>query len=118
MWSYEKELRDTCGYKGAQPYWDWPRFGNDPESGPMFNGRPDSMGSNGIYVPHNATITAPLGPNPAGALPPGTGGGCVHSGPFTNLTVNLGPVAIGHPIGDGSGFVFQFYMSHIGAHVV
>lgn len=108
MWSYETALREECGYKGAQPYWDWPRFANDPESGPMFNGKPDSLGSNGIAIPHNATLTAPLGPIPGGSLPPGSGGGCVFSGPFTNLTVNLGPVAIGNTVGDGSGLVIYF----------
>ncbi|KAK7980215.1 hypothetical protein PG989_012672 [Apiospora arundinis] len=54
VYLYEKALRDECGYKGYQPYWDWP---NDPIQ-----------------------------------LAPGVGGGYVRTGPFANMTVNLGPV--------------------------
>jgi len=35
----------------------------------------------------------PGNPDPI-AFPPGTGGGCVHSGPFSDMVVHLGPVVL------------------------
>ena len=54
------------------------------------------MGGNGEYIPHAGTILYP----PPGAsgdpiiLDPGFGGGCVKTGPFKDMQVNLGPVAL------------------------
>lgn len=53
----------------------------------MFDGSETSLSGNGAYV---ANLT-PFDDAPS--LPRGQGGGCVHSGPFTNFTVNLGPVS-------------------------
>src|SRR4051794_19132956 len=59
------------------------------------------MSGNGEYIPNrtdiivggNALVREPV------ILPPGTGGGCVTSGPFKNMTVNLGPMALDEPGG-------------------
>ena len=44
-------------------------------------------------------------------LPHGTGGGCVTSGPFVNMSVNLGPVALGltngSTISNGDGLSYN-----------
>ncbi|KAK7510560.1 hypothetical protein IWZ03DRAFT_337284 [Phyllosticta citriasiana] len=91
IWEYEKALRDECGYKGYQPYWDWAKTA---ETGlavsPLFDGSATSLSGNGEYIPSNGTHVDINGID----LPDGTGGGCVTSGPFKNYTVNLGPVAL------------------------
>ncbi|KAF9036288.1 hypothetical protein BJ165DRAFT_1417209 [Panaeolus papilionaceus] len=87
---YEKGLREECGYKGAQPYWDWnldaPPLGSLTTS-PLW----DSVygfGGNGPYEP------IPAGsPLERFAVPGRTGGGCVTDGPFVNMTVRIGPGA-------------------------
>ncbi|EFW99211.1 tyrosinase [Grosmannia clavigera kw1407] len=94
VYSYEKALRDECGYQGYQPYWDWPLYANATEDSPIFDGSDTSLGGNGDYFPHSGrVITAPAGSNGSDIqLPAGDGGGNVTTGAFANLTVNLGPV--------------------------
>ncbi|KAH6664819.1 hypothetical protein F5X68DRAFT_237253 [Plectosphaerella plurivora] len=90
---YEKALRDECGYKGYQPYWDWPKYASGPEKSPLFNGDPYSLGGNGDFIPHEGPVIVPppgVGGSPI-QLPAGVGGGFVTTGPFANMTVNLGP---------------------------
>ncbi|KPM45912.1 hypothetical protein AK830_g692 [Neonectria ditissima] len=93
LYTYEKALQDECGYKGYQPYWDWPKYASAPEKSPIFNGDPYSLGGNGDYVPHDGPVISP----PAGIsgsqiqLPAGLGGGYVTTGPFANMSVNVGP---------------------------
>ena len=99
-WLYEKTLRDECGYKGTQPYWDWTKTYKDPARSAVFDGSPASMGSNGKFIPHGPLNVTAFGisyPDP-----PGTGGGCVESGPFKDLVVNIGPVAY-DPLGPDGG---------------
>ncbi|KAJ6031582.1 tyrosinase central domain protein [Penicillium herquei] len=39
VWLYESALRDECGYKGAQSYWDWPAYVKDGlENSTIFDG--------------------------------------------------------------------------------
>jgi len=48
------------------------------------------MSGNGVYAEHNCTNALPSGAN---CIPPGAGGGCVSSGPFKDMVVNISPVA-------------------------
>ncbi|KAK4154949.1 putative tyrosinase [Chaetomidium leptoderma] len=94
VYQYELALRDECGYKGYQPYWDWPRYAKAPQDSPIFNGDPYSLGGNGEYIPHDGPVIVPP-PGVGGdniSLPAGVGGGFVKTGPFADMTVNLGPV--------------------------
>ena len=104
VWLYEKALRDECGYRGTQPYWDWTLSWQDPRNSTVFDGSPTSLGSNGRTIPHGPTNISALGVQLT--LPPGTGGGCVYSGPFTNYTVNLGPVAFA-PVDGDNGLAYN-----------
>jgi len=108
VWAYEFALRNECGYKGYQPYWNWGKYA-DPTTSPIFNGDAHSMGGNGDYVKH---VGQPLGMASVN-VPAGKGGGCVTTGPFGNLTVNLGPKALSldpalkvpnNPRSDGYGY--------------
>ncbi|KAK4164116.1 putative tyrosinase [Cladorrhinum sp. PSN259] len=94
VYQYEKALRDECGYTGYQPYWDWPKYQNAPQNSPIFNGDPYSLGGNGEYVPHDGPVIVPPPGIGGGNIPlaAGVGGGYVNTGPFANMTVNLGPV--------------------------
>ncbi|KAL3422023.1 FAD binding domain containing protein [Phlyctema vagabunda] len=78
-WTYEKALREECGYAGYQPYWNWAKTAIDPINSPMFDGSAYSMGGNGVFAPHNCTNALP---NNLNCIPPGVGGGCVETGPF------------------------------------
>lgn len=62
------------------------------------------MSGDGAFIPNQGNITLVTssgnssnanssGPAPI-YLPPGTGGGCVTSGPFANMSVNLGPAGL------------------------
>ena len=94
VYNYEKSLRDECGYKGYQPYWDWPKYASGPQNSPLFDGSDTSLGGNGAYTPHPGPVIVPP-PGIGGgniSLPAGLGSGVVTTGPFGNMTVNLGPV--------------------------
>ncbi|KAH8732980.1 hypothetical protein GQ44DRAFT_13967 [Phaeosphaeriaceae sp. PMI808] len=95
-WQYEQALRNECGYKGYQPYWDWAKTAKSGlEKSPMLDGSDTSMSGNGEFIPGGGNVI--LGGNglPEIAIPAGTGGGCVKSGPFKDMKVNLGPVSLG-----------------------
>ncbi|KAK6209976.1 hypothetical protein QIS74_11560 [Colletotrichum tabaci] len=100
-WLYEEALREECGYKGTQPYWDWAKTAvTGVENSPIFDGSETSMSGNGEFIPNQGDIilTNPDG-SEAARLPSGTGGGCVTTGPFKNMSVNLGPLALSLPGG-------------------
>ncbi|KAF2837670.1 Di-copper centre-containing protein [Patellaria atrata CBS 101060] len=88
IWAYEVALRDECGYKGYQPYWNWGKY-PDPLKSPIFNGDAHSMGGNGEYVAHSGQPLGMVGQQ----VPAGNGGGCVMTGALANTTVNVGPIA-------------------------
>jgi tyrosinase len=58
------------------------------------------MSGNGEYIPGRGPLTLALPGYPNIYLPAGTGGGCVTSGPFKDMTVNLGPVSL--PLNGGT----------------
>ncbi|RYP65628.1 hypothetical protein DL769_006259 [Monosporascus sp. CRB-8-3] len=105
IWSYEKALRDECGYTGYLPYWNWFAYQDDLRKSPVFDGSETSMGSDGMFLAHNGS-TGGAGLH----IPSGLGGGCIESGPFAkylsyssqlkdlmvltfaSMTANLGPV--------------------------
>ncbi|KAG8165739.1 hypothetical protein KVR01_004291 [Diaporthe batatas] len=90
LWLYENALRDECGYKGYQPYNNWARYASDPANSPIFNGNASSMSGNGEKFTYDGIFVG-IG----SSIPPDQGGGCVTSGPFKNMSVNLGPIAPG-----------------------
>jgi tyrosinase len=115
---HEKLLRDECGYTGGQPYWDWAKYADKPFSeNPMFDATETSFSGDGAPVLHNGSTTVVV---PAGLYqdndailvfrPPGSGGGCIKSGPFVDLVANLGPIGVlglpqkPNPRPDGLGY--------------
>lgn len=82
---FEKDLRDTCGYKGRFPYWDFSATADNLQASIEFNGDQYSMSSDG--APNG---TAPIALGPSLVIPHGSGGGCIKSGPFKNWTATLG----------------------------
>ncbi|OTA66034.1 Di-copper centre-containing protein [Hypoxylon sp. EC38] len=99
-YNYEQALRSECGYNGSQPYWNWGLYASDPASSPIFDGSVYSMSGNGEYIPDKGPLVLTLGDYPPVYLPAGTGGGCVTSGPFKDMQVNLGPANL--PLNNGS----------------
>jgi tyrosinase len=54
------------------------------------------MSGDGAFVEGKGNVVIGGGDGlPVILLPPGTGGGCVTSGPFKDMSVNLGPVSLG-----------------------
>ncbi|KAK6542127.1 hypothetical protein TWF694_007894 [Orbilia ellipsospora] len=93
--TYEKALREECGYDGYQPYVNWGKYAEDLEHAPLFDGSDTSMSDNGAYIPQASGPVFPSPVDPTIVLPAGKGSGCVTSGPFKNLTVNVGPGIFG-----------------------
>jgi tyrosinase len=111
-WQYEQSLRKECGYKGYQPYWNWAKTAESGlENSPILDGSDTSMSGNGEFIPGGGEVN--LGGNglPDFFLPAGTGGGCVKSGPFKDMKVNLGPVQLGltngSSISNGNGLSYN-----------
>ena len=91
MHLYERALRDECGYMGAQPSWDWTLNYKDQRQSTVLDGSPYSMGSNGVVIPNRGPFNATLLNGELLTIQPGTGGGCIATGPFANVVQNLGP---------------------------
>jgi len=91
IWEFETDLAEVCGYAGNLPYWNWAEDAFAVDKSEIFNGDEYSMGGNGEYVGGRSDTY--LGLQNVN-FPPGTGGGCVYSGPFSNATynTNLGPI--------------------------
>ncbi|KAL2064242.1 hypothetical protein VTL71DRAFT_4736 [Oculimacula yallundae] len=109
VWAYETALRNECGYTGYQPYWNWGRYASNPLANPMVDGSDTSLSGNGLKYNYTG---APLSENGVIVvmIPPGEGGGCVTTGPFKNMTVNIGPFSASisgvptNPQADGLGY--------------
>jgi tyrosinase len=88
LYLMELELH-TCGFprRLGMPYWNYTLYA-ELEASPMFDGSDTSLGGNGEYDPEAAQGSLPSGT----LLPRGTGGGCVTTGPFANLTAQFGPI--------------------------
>merc|ERR1712072_1238655 len=88
---FEAALGETCGYTGTLPYWDWALDAGKVDQSEVFNGDEYSMGSNGMSIAGREDTYLGLQDT---TFPPGTGGGCVMSGPFSNATyeTHLGPL--------------------------
>lgn len=84
----------------SRRYWNWGLYADDPVSSPIFDGSDYSMGSQGAFIADKGPIALTLGDFPVVYLPAGTGGGCVTSGPFKDMVVNLGPVSL--PLNNGT----------------
>lgn len=69
------------------------------------------MSGNGEFIPGQGNVV--LGGNglPEILIPAGNGGGCVKSGPFKDMSVNLGPVSLGltngSTIANGDGLSYN-----------
>ncbi|KAH8880185.1 Di-copper centre-containing protein [Thozetella sp. PMI_491] len=84
---YEAALRSQCGYKGAQPYWDWSLDSTSEQaflSSPVFDAV-YGFGGNGPFIDSSNDNAVFL------HIPGKLGGGCVEDGPFVNYTVQMGP---------------------------
>lgn len=67
---------------------------NNPAASPLFDGSDTSLGGDGAHIAHlGIPLSQPFADTIIN-LPPGTGGGCVQTGPFANMTVHLGPVVL------------------------
>lgn len=96
VWAFEKALQDECGFKGTQPYWDYGRWEADVYNSPLFDGSDTSLGGNGEKVDQQAapgSLSGGFGGFGGGGFGAGTGGGCVTTGPFKNMTISLGPMS-------------------------
>jgi tyrosinase len=82
IWTFEQTLRNECGYKGFQPYYNWAHWAHDPKSGPFLDGSETSMSGDGAYIPGRNYSCFPFEDTCQMQLQPGSGGGCVTSGPF------------------------------------
>lgn len=84
-------------------YWDWSKTARTGlAKSPIFDGSDTSMGGNGVAVAGQGSVILGGGGLPDLYLPSGTGGGCLQSGPFKDMKVNLGPVALA--LTDGTTF--------------
>ncbi|CAI6342487.1 unnamed protein product [Periconia digitata] len=113
-WEYEQALRNECNYTGYQPYWDWTKTAaTGLETSPIFDGSEFSMSGNGEHIANQSAYVVLGDSNGVDEIiaPSGTGGGCVTSGPFKDMTVNLGPVQLLLPgnqtIANGDGLSYN-----------
>ncbi|KAI9170636.1 Tyrosinase P [Paramyrothecium foliicola] len=89
VWLYEQDLINTCGYDGAQPYWDMSLDAGNEDAmaaSPVLDPL-DGFGGNGAFISDEEALTFP---NLLYVVPSRSGGGCVPDGPFADWNVSLG----------------------------
>ncbi len=79
-------------WSGNLPYWDWGLDVSSPRNSPIFDGSDTSLGGDGNAISHPGLELTLPGTTTVVPLAPGTGGGCVTTGPFANMITRLGPV--------------------------
>ncbi|PPQ83615.1 hypothetical protein CVT25_006300 [Psilocybe cyanescens] len=87
--SYEKGLRNECGYNGTFPYWDWTQdvgVNQSLSDAPVFDPM-TGFGGNGVP----GTYTLPPNNNTDNRIFPEAFRGCLEDGPFANYTLSVGP---------------------------
>jgi len=89
VWRFERDLKDLCGYRGTQPYWNWPATSDNLHESAVFDGSEFSISGDGIY-----TDSGPVVLSSTFQLPHGSGGGCVQDGPFANMNYTMAPIPI------------------------
>ncbi|KAK4443684.1 tyrosinase [Podospora aff. communis PSN243] len=89
-WVLETDLEQICGYKGVFPYWEWGLDCGNLAKSPLWDGSEYSLGGNGEAVKNSRPAI--------GGARPGSGGGCLQSGPFSTMKVNIGPVTSRTPL--------------------
>lgn len=88
LWAFEQALRTECGYKGYIPYWNWIKSSKDMLNSPYFDGSELSQGGNGEWAPHSCTRRVPEAACITEVVQ-GRGGGCVKTGPYKDMIVNM-----------------------------
>jgi tyrosinase len=71
-------------------------YAGNQAASPVFDGSDTSLGGDGKFVEHSSYLAPIPGLVANVSIPkfPGTGGGCVTSGPFKDLQLSLGPVSV------------------------
>ncbi|KAK7951219.1 uncharacterized protein PG986_006947 [Apiospora aurea] len=94
VWSFEQALRNECGLTfwmtGYLPYWNHGKGAQDLISSPYLDGGPTSQGGNGVYAKHGCATGLPSG---LLCIEPGVGGGCVETGPYAGIMMNISATA-------------------------
>lgn len=84
---FEEDLKNTCGYTGAFPYWNWPATADNLRGSPIFDGSEYSMSGDGFFTNNDPIVLAPTL-----SLPHGSGGGCIMSGPFQGMSKTMNDI--------------------------
>ncbi|KAJ5432315.1 uncharacterized protein N7458_011471 [Penicillium daleae] len=100
--TYERYLRGVCGYKGAQPYWNWALDASATDNSLMAIFETEIFDSEyGFGGNGKPFLSATAAENPFD-LTGRTGGGCVQDGPFRKGKFFINPNIHGsHPFGVG-----------------
>ncbi|KAK8126542.1 uncharacterized protein PG998_002301 [Apiospora kogelbergensis] len=71
---------------GYLPYWNHGKSAQDLINSPYLDGSPTSQGGNGVYAKHGCAVGLP---SRLLCIEPGVGGGCVETGPYAGVMMNI-----------------------------